>query len=68
MGIDWAAVHWMNVAMLSAFAFLAALIGNVLSFHRRLFGAVLTALLFAALYIFWDYSPHGAVLSDIKPG
>jgi hypothetical protein len=44
--MDWAAVNWVNVGLLSAFAFLAALIGGVLSFNRRLLGAILTALLF----------------------
>jgi hypothetical protein len=66
--MDWAAVNWVNVGVLSAFAFLAALIGGVLSFDNRLLGAILTALLFAALYIFWNHYPHGVVLPDIKSG
>jgi uncharacterized membrane protein YuzA (DUF378 family) len=68
MPMDWAAVNWVNVGLLSAFAFVAALIGGVLSFNRRLLGAILTALLFAALYIFWNYYPHGLALPDIKSG
>jgi hypothetical protein len=40
MPIDWAAVSWVNVGLLSAFAFLATLIGGVLSFNNRLFGAI----------------------------
>jgi hypothetical protein len=32
----------------------------------RLFGALLTALLFAALYIVWSHYPHGIVLPSIK--
>jgi hypothetical protein len=66
MPIDWAAVNWANVGLLSAFAFLATLIGGILSFNNRWIGAILAALLFAALYIFWIYYPHGLVLPGIK--
>jgi hypothetical protein len=66
MPIDWAAVNWVNVGLLSAFAFLATLIGGILSFNNRWIGAILAALLFAALYIFWTYYPHGLVLPAIK--
>jgi hypothetical protein len=68
MPIDWAVVNWVNVGLLSAFAFLAALIGGILSFNSRLIGAILAALLFAALYIFWNYYPHGVVLPNVKSG
>jgi hypothetical protein len=53
--MDWAAVNWLNVGLLSALVFLAALIGGVLSFNKRLLGAILTTLLCAVLYIFWNY-------------
>ena len=61
MPIDWASVNWLNVGILSAFTFLAALIGNILSFRSRLAAAILTAVLFAVIYIFWTYYPHGMV-------
>lgn len=67
MPIDWASVNWVNVALLSGFAFVASLIGNALGFKSRLFGAILTAVLFAAAYIFWTYYPHGIVLPGTKP-
>jgi hypothetical protein len=63
--MDWAAVNWLNVGLLSALVFLAALIGGVLSFNKRLLGAILTTLLFAVL---WNYYPHGLALPDVKPG
>jgi len=53
--IDWASVSWGNVALLSGVAFLAALVANILSFRRRLRGALLTAVLFAALYLLGTY-------------
>jgi len=36
MPIDWGTVNWVNVGLLSVFAFVAALIGNFLSFRHRL--------------------------------
>ena len=43
MPLDWASVHWAYVALFSGFAFIAALIGNVISLGHRLAGAILTA-------------------------
>ncbi|MGE3067017.1 MAG: hypothetical protein AB7K67_15645 [Hyphomicrobiaceae bacterium] len=60
--IDWATVAWPLVGLLAVFAFLASLIGNSLAGRSKFAGAVLTAILFAALYIFWNYYPHGIVL------
>jgi hypothetical protein len=68
MAIDWGTVDWVYVALLSGFAFLASLIGHLVSFRSRLVGAILTALLFAAMYVFWKYYPHGLVLPGMKPG
>ena len=58
MPIDLAAVDWLYVAVLAVFAGLASLVGNLLSFNRRGAGAVLTALIFAAIFVFWTYYPH----------
>lgn len=57
--IDWATVNWLYVALLAAFVFVASIIGHIISFGRRGFGALLTALLFAAALVFWTYYPHG---------
>jgi hypothetical protein len=67
MPIDWASVNWVYVALLSSFAFLSALIGGILSFNRRFLGAILTAIVFAALFVFWTYYPHGIGLPVTKP-
>jgi hypothetical protein len=64
--MDWAAVNWVNVGLLAAFAFLASLIGNILAFNSRLFGAILTAILFAAIFVLWTYYPHGFALPNVK--
>jgi hypothetical protein len=66
MSIDWASVHWGYVALLSAFTFIAALIANVVTFRHRLAGAILSALLFAVIFVFATYYPHGISLPTLK--
>jgi hypothetical protein len=56
--IDWASVNWVYVGVLAVFAFFATIVGNLLSFNHRGFGAVLSALIFAAIFVFWSYYPH----------
>lgn len=60
--IDWASVNWLYVALLAVFVFCSTLIGTLVSFKRALLGAVLSALLFAAAFVFWTYYPHGLPL------
>lgn len=56
--IDWASVNWVYVILLAVFVFVAALIGNLLSFNHRGWGALLAALLFGVIFVFWSYYPH----------
>jgi len=56
--IDWANVNWIYVAVLAVFVFVAAFIGDALSFQHRGMAALLSALLFAAMFVFWSYYPH----------
>ncbi len=58
MPIDLATVDWLYVIVLALFVFLATLIASVLSFGRRFIGALLSAILFAAAFVFWTYYPH----------
>ena len=62
MPIDLAAVNWLYVAVLAVLVFIAALVGNLLSFGRSVRAAVLSAILFAGLFVFWTYYPHGLPL------
>jgi hypothetical protein len=66
--MPWGTVDWTQVVLLSAFAFVAALLGNALGFRNRLAGAILTGVLFGAAYIFWTYYPHGFTLPSTKTG
>jgi hypothetical protein len=58
MPIDWSAVNWLYVAIMAGFVFIAAFIGNLFTLGSRIGGALLTAILFAAMYVAWNYYPH----------
>jgi hypothetical protein len=60
--IDWATVNWPYVIVLSLIVFACTLVGTSLTFRHIFGGAVITALLFAAAYVFWTYYPHGLPL------
>lgn len=62
MPIDLAQVDWLYVIILALFVFLSSLIGGLLAFNSRMTGAVLAALLFAAMFVGWTYYPHGLPL------
>ena len=66
MSMDWSTVNWGYVALLSAFTFVAALIANYVTFGRRVAAAILAALLFAVIFVFVTYYPHGIALPTLK--
>lgn len=66
--IDWASVNWLYVAVLMALVFFSTLIGALLSSKRAFRTAVLSALLFAAAFVFWTYYPHGLPLPTSLAG
>ena len=59
MLIDLAQVDWLHVAVLAVFAFVATALANLLSFDRWI-SAGTAALLFAVMFVFWTYYPHGS--------
>jgi hypothetical protein len=61
MPIDLSAVNWLFVAIMALFAFVAALVGGLISFRNRIGGALIAAILFAAMYVAWNYYPHPQV-------
>jgi hypothetical protein len=63
--VDWANVNWLSVAVLAVLVFFSTLIGMLLSFKRVFRSALLSALLFAAAFVFWNYYPHGLPLPTI---
>jgi lipopolysaccharide export LptBFGC system permease protein LptF len=58
MAIDLSTVNWLFVAIMAVFAFVASLLGGLISFRNRIGGALLAAILFAAMYVVWNYYPH----------
>lgn len=64
---DLATVDWVTVALFSGIAFLAALVGNAVSFGNRLMGAILTAVFFAVFYVAWVYWLQAIVMPPATP-
>ena len=58
MAIDLSTVNWIFVALMAGFVFVAALLGSLISFRNRVGGALIAAILFAAMYVGWNYYPH----------
>lgn len=66
--MDWSAVNWLNLGVLTASAFLSALVGSFIG--RRNYGltAFLTAVIFAAIYLGWmGYLQQQLDLFDKSP-
>jgi len=58
MPIDLAQVDWLYVILLAVFVAISAFLGGLLSFGYRGTGAILSAVFFAVIFIFWTYYPH----------
>jgi hypothetical protein len=68
MPIDLTQVDWLYVAVLALFAGVASAVANLFLFFHRGFAAVLAAALFATLFVFWTYYPHGLPLPTSLSG
>jgi hypothetical protein len=66
MPIDLSTVNWMFVALMAVLAFVAALLGSLISLRNRFVGAIIAAILFAAGFVAWNYYPHNFGLPIIK--
>ena len=64
MPINFAQIDWLHVAVLAVFAFAATGIANLVSFNRWV-SAWTAAVLYAAIFVLWTYSPHW--LSPLTP-
>lgn len=52
--MDWSAVNWLSLAVLTASAFLSALIGSFIGRRNYSLTALIAAIIFAALYVGWS--------------
>ena len=66
MPIDWVNVDWVYVVLLALFVFVATVLGNLLSFGERGIAAVLSAVIFGAIFVLWSYYPHHIPLLPTK--
>ena len=58
MPIDLSQVDWLYVILLAVFVAISTFLGSLISFARRGTAAVLSAVLFAVIFVFWTYYPH----------
>jgi hypothetical protein len=66
MAIDLSAVNWLYVVIMAVLAFVAALLGSIISFRNKIGAALLAAILFAAGFVAWNYYPHDLGMPIIK--
>lgn len=66
MPIDFSQVPWLFVGLMTALAFVAALLGSLISFKNRFVGAIIAAVLFCVGFVGWNYYPHNFGLPIVK--
>jgi hypothetical protein len=64
--LDLSTVNWLFVGLMTALAFITALLGSVIAFRNRVLGAVIAAILFGIGFIAWNYYPHSFGLPVLK--
>jgi len=60
--IDLSAVNWRFLGLMTALAFITALLGSYIAYRNRAWGAIIAAILFAIGFVAWNYYPHNFVL------
>ena len=64
--LDLSTVNWLFVGLMTALAFITALLGSVIAFRNRVLGAVIAAILFGIGFVAWNYYPHSFGLPILK--
>jgi amino acid permease len=64
MPINVADLPWQAIGLLAGLTFVASLIGHSLT-RNAFVGAIIAVIIFLAIYIGWDYYPHG-LLGNIR--
>jgi len=65
MPFNLADIPWPAVGLLAALTFVSSVIGHSLARSSVLVGAILAVIIFVAVYVFWDFYPHGLV-QDVR--
>jgi len=55
---NWADLPLQAIGLLAGLTFVASLIGHSLT-RNAFVGAIITVIIFVAVYIAWDFYPHG---------
>ena len=66
MPIDLSTVNWTYVSILAAFAFIATLLGSIISFRNKFSAAIIAAVLFAGAFVFWTYYPRESLPDAVR--
>jgi hypothetical protein len=66
MTINLASVDWVFVGLMTALAFITALLGSYIAYRNRFWGAIIAAVLFAIGFVAWNYYPHAFGLPILK--
>jgi hypothetical protein len=66
MAINLSAVPWDFVGLMTALAFITALLGSYISYRNRFWGAIIAAILFAIGFVAWNFYPHTFGLPVLK--
>ena len=56
--MDFASLPWLAIGLLAGLTFVASLIGNSLT-KNAFVGAIITVIIFIAVFVAWDFYPHG---------
>lgn len=65
--INWAALPLHAIGLLAGLTFISSLIGHAL-IRNAFVGAILTTIVFVAIYVGWNYYPHGLAPGLRFPG
>jgi len=65
--LNWAAIPMQAIGLLAGLAFISSLIGHSLT-RNPFVGAIITVIVFVAVYIGWNYYPHGLAPGLRFPG
>jgi len=68
MPIDISTVNWIFVALMGVFAFIAALLGSFISLRSRVVGSIIAGVLFAVIFVAWNYYPHPMIPLPVVSG
>jgi hypothetical protein len=58
LGIEFGSLPWQAIGLLAGLAFVCSLIGHSLT-NNAFVGALIATVLFVAIYIAWNFYPHG---------